>query len=98
MTHAFKRSLSDAELNERTARELYAFAAHCDVEPSEPDVCDACAAYRFAQQKDAEAKVESARVLAGRLRQIAGRINDGTFGGVIAADDLNAAAALLEDM
>lgn len=54
--HAFKRSLTDDWLRERTVDDLYDFAAQCDVEPADESVCDACAAYIIAQEMEEAAR------------------------------------------
>lgn len=58
--HRFKRTLSDADLLEKSDDELWEFAGQCDVEPADESVCDACAAMMLVQDRqDAAKKVVS---------------------------------------
>jgi hypothetical protein len=51
-TPGLKRRYTDAELRTHTTTELYDLAGECEVEPADPTICDACAAYLIAQEKD----------------------------------------------
>ena len=55
--HSHDRTLTDDQLNRFTVAELYDLAAHCDVEPADERVCDACAAYLIGQEKENAEKV-----------------------------------------
>ena len=50
--HHLQRLLSDADLRAFTVTELYDLAHLCEVEPADPTICDACAAYLIAQYKE----------------------------------------------
>jgi hypothetical protein len=49
-----KRDRSDDTLRTWSISGLYAMAEECPVEPADPTICDACAAYLIAQEKEAE--------------------------------------------
>jgi hypothetical protein len=58
--------VTDDLLRGMAVSELYGFATNCDVEPADPTVCDACAAFIIAQEKENAVKDEiKARDYAG---------------------------------
>jgi hypothetical protein len=50
-TPGLKRKLSDDTLRMMTTEGLYRLSYMCEVEPADPTICDACAAYLTAQEK-----------------------------------------------
>ena len=52
-TPGLKRHHTDTELRTWTVTELYDLAGECEVEPADESICDACAAYLIAQEKEA---------------------------------------------
>jgi hypothetical protein len=47
-----KRYLTDTDLSKLPVTDLYEIAGLCDVEPADEKVCDFCAAYLIAQDKE----------------------------------------------
>jgi hypothetical protein len=50
-TPGLQRKLPDSYLRTMPVGELYELANECEVEPADPTICDACAAYLIAQEK-----------------------------------------------
>lgn len=57
------RHLSDIDLSTRSTSWLYDLAEDCDIEPADPTVCDACAAYTMAQGKESSRESLSDEIL-----------------------------------
>ena len=53
-TPGLKRLRTDDELRKWSVEGLYDLAAACEVEPADATICDACAAYLIAQEKETD--------------------------------------------
>ena len=51
-TPGLKRLRTDDELRKWSVEGLHDLAAACEIEPADPTICDACAAYLIAQEKE----------------------------------------------
>lgn len=58
-----KRHLTDIDLATRSIQWLWDLAEDCEIEPADPVVCDACAAYVVAQSKQNYVRDDAAKEL-----------------------------------